>query len=75
MIDEDSSKFEGMSGSAHSSDEQKQVDKDSDNNSSIPSNSNLFSIIKEDVFYLEVQLLPKIQLCYTYISMKAAIRF
>ena len=44
VIDEDSPKIEGMSGSAHSSDEQKQVDKDSDINSSIPSNSNLFSI-------------------------------
>ena len=42
--DKDSSKIEGMPGSAHSSDEQKQVDKDSDSNSSIPSNSNLFSI-------------------------------
>ena len=44
VIDKDSPKIEGMSGSAHSSDEQKQVDKDSDINSSLPSNSNLFSI-------------------------------
>ena len=44
VIDKDSPKVEGMSGSAHSSDEQKQVDKESDINPSIPSNSNLFSI-------------------------------
>ena len=44
VSDKDSFKNEGMPGSAQRLDEQKQVDMDSDNSSSLPSNSNLFSI-------------------------------
>lgn len=45
--DKDSFKNAGMSGSAQSLDEQKQVDMDSDTSSSLPSNSNLFSIFNK----------------------------
>ena len=47
VSDKDSFKNEGMPGSAQRLDEQKQVDMDSDNSSSLPSNSNLFSIFNK----------------------------
>ena len=47
MSDKNSFKNEGMPGSAQRLDEQKQVDMDSDNSSSLPSNSNLFSIFNK----------------------------
>ena len=49
VSDEDSFKNAGMSGSAQSLDEQKQVDMDSDTSSSPPSNSNLFSIFNKSI--------------------------
>ena len=47
MNDKTSIKIAGMSGPVPMSDEQKQVDTESGNNSSIPSHSNFFSIFNK----------------------------